>query len=71
MAGFVATIPYSLRLFLSQVVAVMGPSGAGKSTLVNVLSGRLTPTAGILKVNGLQQPITPFQKVIGFVPQVG
>lgn len=47
----------------------MGPSGAGKSTLVNVLSGRLTPSAGVLKVNGLQQPITPFRKVIGFVPQ--
>lgn len=47
----------------------MGPSGAGKSTLVNVLSGRLTPSAGVLKVNGLLQPITPFRNVIGFVPQ--
>jgi len=32
--------------------AVIGPNGAGKSTLFNLISGRLRPSAGIIRLNG-------------------
>jgi branched-chain amino acid transport system ATP-binding protein len=32
--------------------AVIGPNGAGKSTLFNLISGRLAPSAGAIRLNG-------------------
>jgi branched-chain amino acid transport system ATP-binding protein len=32
--------------------AMIGPNGAGKSTLFNLISGRLTPTTGIIRLRG-------------------
>jgi branched-chain amino acid transport system ATP-binding protein len=32
--------------------AIIGPNGAGKSTLFNLVSGRLTPTAGAIRLKG-------------------
>ena len=36
--------------------ALIGPNGAGKTTLINLLSGRLAPSAGRIELDGL--PIT-------------
>lgn len=36
-----------------EFVAVMGPSGCGKSTLLHLLGGLLTPTAGTVKIDGI------------------
>jgi branched-chain amino acid transport system ATP-binding protein len=43
-------------------VAIIGPNGAGKSTLFNLISGRLAPTSGDIKVNGRRvNGLTPYQ----------
>lgn len=36
-----------------QVLAVMGPSGCGKTTLLNILGGLDRPTAGSIKIDGM------------------
>jgi ABC-type branched-subunit amino acid transport system ATPase component len=42
----------SLELPGGSCLALLGPNGAGKSTLLKVMSGRLPPTAGSVRLNG-------------------
>ena len=35
-----------------EILGVIGPNGAGKTTLINVISGRITPTAGKVFLGG-------------------
>ena len=44
----------SLRLPGGSCLALLGPNGAGKSTLLKVMSGRLTPSGGSVRLNGEQ-----------------
>ncbi|MEJ8571963.1 phosphonate C-P lyase system protein PhnK [Microbaculum marinum] len=37
------------ELWPGEVLAIVGESGSGKTTLLNCLSGRLTPTAGVVE----------------------
>src|ERR1700733_1672223 len=43
-----------LELRPGEVHALLGENGAGKSTIVNMLSGRLSPDAGLVELNGLE-----------------
>ncbi|MCK5171010.1 MAG: ATP-binding cassette domain-containing protein, partial [Bacteroidales bacterium] len=54
-----------------QMIAIMGGSGVGKSTLLNLLSGKLNPTSGKIKINGhnVHSRSTSLTGLIGFVPQ--
>lgn len=49
--------------------AVMGGSGAGKSTFLNVLMGKTKHTGGSVLVNGHQEKMKKYKKLIGYVPQ--
>eukprot|EP00741_Cyanophora_paradoxa_P011445 tig00020556_g11056.t1 len=50
------------------VHAILGPSGAGKSVLLQLLAGKLAPTAGRVLVGG--RPVPPRSTArVGYVPQ--
>jgi branched-chain amino acid transport system ATP-binding protein len=49
---FVALENVSLSVAEGELVSIVGPNGAGKTTLVNVLTGLLKPTAGVVRFKG-------------------
>jgi branched-chain amino acid transport system ATP-binding protein len=49
---FVALDGVSLAIAEGELVSIVGPNGAGKTTLVNVLTGLLKPTAGVVRFRG-------------------
>lgn len=59
------------KLMPGRVAAVMGPSGAGKTTFLSAIAGKATgcATTGMILINGKQEPIRAYKKIIGFVPQ--
>ena len=50
--GLAAVNGVSLDCHVGEVHAVIGPNGAGKSTLINLLSGDLAPSAGMISLAG-------------------
>ena len=49
---FVALADVTLSISEGELVSIVGPNGAGKTTLVNVLTGLLKPTAGVVRFKG-------------------
>ncbi len=61
----------SFQLQRGEVLGFLGPNGAGKSTTMRMLSGGLAPTAGTIRLNGidlLEQP-TQAKRVLGYLPE--
>lgn len=52
LAGAWALLPLDLTFAEGEIHALLGPSGCGKTTLLNVVSGLLRPTAGVLRFDG-------------------
>ena len=48
----VALEDVSLAIAEGELVSIVGPNGAGKTTLVNVLTGLLKPTHGVVRFKG-------------------
>ena len=61
----------NFKIEKGEIVGFLGPNGAGKSTTMNILTGYLSSTEGIVKVNGmdiLEHP-TEIKKIIGYLPE--
>jgi branched-chain amino acid transport system ATP-binding protein len=50
--GVPAVADVSLDIVRGEIHAVIGPNGAGKTTFLNLLSGELKPTAGLIRFKG-------------------
>ncbi|KAJ4971684.1 hypothetical protein NE237_004783 [Protea cynaroides] len=59
------------KIMPGRVSAVMGPSGAGKTTFLSALAGKVTgcTVTGLVLINGKDESIRSYKKIIGFVPQ--
>ncbi len=66
--GFPALDRINLSVNENDFLGVIGPNGGGKTTLLKVLLGLIKPTAGKVKVKGLEP--AEARKYIGYVPQI-
>ena len=57
----------SFSIDKGEIVGYIGPNGAGKSTTIKMLSGILLPTAGNIRINGLD----PFKNRKKYVSNIG
>jgi ABC-2 type transport system ATP-binding protein len=62
---------FDLRLGRGEVLGLLGPNGAGKTTCLQVLSGNLLPSAGDVRICGLDLGRRPTQakRHLGYLPE--
>lgn len=69
--GKVALKSVDLKIKKGSFFGLLGPNGAGKSTIINILSGLVNKSSGLVKIGGIDidqnQQATKFK--IGIVPQ--
>ncbi|GAB5418483.1 MAG: ATP-binding cassette domain-containing protein [Crocinitomicaceae bacterium] len=70
-AGNLALKNLSLTTISGNLIGIMGGSGTGKTTLMNIMNGKIKPTEGSLKINGidLHENRKSLEGVIGHVSQ--
>ncbi len=68
---FTAVGNVSLTIKEGEFLGLLGPNGAGKSTLINMLTGLLKPTTGVLRIDGqvMSRDNMQIKKRLGVVPQ--
>ena len=57
--GLTAVKAVSIDLHIGELHAVIGTNGAGKSTLINMLSGEIAASEGLLKLDGVDATAWP------------
>lgn len=57
------------KLSSGRSCAIMGPSGSGKTTFLHLLSGKVQRTTGVVEVNGMEEELSTYKKLVGYVPQ--
>lgn len=68
---FNAVSEVSFSISKGEVVGLLGHNGAGKSTIMKMLTGYLEPTAGTIRVDGLEmgRDTRAIQARIGYLPE--
>ncbi len=66
----VAVDRLSLTVPRGEIFGFIGPNGAGKTTTIQMIAGLIAPTAGSVKICGVDMGEDPCRakKVIGFIP---
>lgn len=66
----IAVDSVSLTVKGGEVFGLLGPNGAGKTTTVNICTGLLLPTSGIVSIAGLdlRKDAAEAKRLIGYVP---
>src|SRR5262245_66681482 len=69
--GFQALKRIDLDIRKGEIFALLGPNGAGKTTLISIICGIVTPTAGVVRVDGhdIVRGYRTTRSKIGLVPQ--
>ncbi|MEE9384536.1 MAG: ABC transporter ATP-binding protein [Nannocystaceae bacterium] len=67
---FPALRDITARIDDGEIVGFLGLNGAGKTTMLRILAGLLPPSAGCVRINGVDLDDAPasFRKRIGFLP---
>jgi ABC-2 type transport system ATP-binding protein len=70
-SGLQALKSTNLEIRKGEIFALLGPNGAGKTTLINIVCGIVTPTAGVVTVDGydIVHNYRRARSKIGLVPQ--
>src|SRR5438270_6865650 len=70
---FAAVRDVSFKVHRGEVVAFLGPNGAGKSTTMKLLTGYLSPTAGVARIAGhdMAKDRLAAAAVLGYLPENG
>ncbi len=61
----------SFSIESGEIVGLLGPNGAGKSTMMNILTGYLSSTSGVVEIGGhnvLDEPLKT-KKLVGYLPE--
>ncbi len=51
-SGLEALKTIDLEIIKGEILALLGPNGAGKTTLINIVCGIVTPSTGVVTVDG-------------------
>ena len=70
-SGYQALKGINLEIHKGEIFALLGPNGAGKTTLISIVCGIVTPTDGVVIVDGhdIIRDYRATRSIIGLVPQ--
>ena len=70
-SGYQALKRIDLEIRKGEIFALLGPNGAGKTTLISIVCGIVTPTEGVVVVDGheILRDYRAARSKIGLVPQ--
>lgn len=68
MGSYMSVFHMNLTIPRGRIIGLLGPNGCGKTTLIKMINGLLTPTSGMVLINGFA-PGAVTKKVISYLPE--